>query len=624
MTASGRVRVVTQEDKLHLDRRALLAEMRRELTAPVTAILGYCDRLRQEFAAFGPGGLNDDLARIHAAARHLLTLSGRLLEPEWNDGLLAETNLEATQAKICHDLRNPLNVIKGYGEILLEDIADIGAGSAAPELTKLLGETKRLLDSLESIIDFSRGDPTGLATDDHPLPMAEQLQTLLRPGADDHRRKALPGRILVVDDNESNRELLARHLKKDGHRIDMAEGGRQALEMVDENAYDAILLDLMMPEISGYEVLTRLKEQPRHAEIPVIMISAVNELDSVVRCIEAGADDYLPKPINATLLAARVDNSLERKQVRDRDRFYLRQIEEEKNKSECLLQEVSDFAKRLQATLDQLRHTQADLIQAEKMASLGGLVAGVAHEINTPVGIALSAASTLSRLTGEIRTAFDAERMRRSDLVTYLGLAEESSQLILGNATRAAELIRSFKRVSVDQASEARRRFLLAPYLNEILVSLSPNLKRQAVKVTVDCPEDLELDTFPGALSQVITNCVINSLIHGFEDQPGGALRIDVSQTTGDLIEIRYSDDGKGIPAGDLGKIFDPFFTTRRSTGGSGLGLHIAYNLVASTLKGEISVASQPGKGAAFTIRIPRIRPDEKSGAGEAQPGEPT
>ena len=213
----------------------------------------------------------------------------------------------------------------------------------------------------------------------------------------------------------------------------------------------------------------------------------------------------------------------------------------------------------------------------------------------------------------QIRAAFDAGGMRRSDLVSFLGQAEESSRLILGNTTRAAELIRSFKRVSVDQASEERRRFLLAPYLNEILVSLSPNLKRQAVKVMVDCPADLELDTFPGALSQVITNCVINSLIHGFDDQPGGALRIDVTLTAGDLVEIRYADDGKGIPPDALGKIFDPFFTTRRSTGGSGLGLHIVYNLVATTLNGEISVASHPGEGATFTIRIPRIRPDEKT-----------
>ena len=613
MTASGTARGVTQGSDRQLGRRALLADMRRQLAVPVTAILGYCDTLRQSLAAIAGGDLSADLDRVQAAARHLLELSGSLLAPEAADDLLAGGDVKAVQSKICHDLRNPLNVIKGYGEILQEDIADMGAGSAAPELTKLLGVANRLLDDLGSIVDFSREDAAGQGTDNQAWSLAEHPQAPVGPGSEDHRRKAMPGRILVVDDNESNRELLARRLGKDGHRIDMAEDGRRALEMVEEKAYDAILLDLMMPGLSGYDVLTRLKEQPRHADIPVIMISALNELDSVVRCIEAGADDYLPKPINATLLAARVDNSLERKQVRDRDRFYLRQIEEEKSKSESLLREVSDFAERLQATLDQLRSTQAKLIQAEKMASLGGLVAGVAHEINTPVGIALSAASTLDRLTGEIRAAFDAGGMRRSDLVSFLGQAEESSRLILGNTTRAAELIRSFKRVSVDQASEERRRFLLAPYLNEILVSLSPNLKRQAVKVMVDCPADLELDTFPGALSQVITNCVINSLIHGFDDQPGGALRIDVTLTAGDLVEIRYADDGKGIPPDALGKIFDPFFTTRRSTGGSGLGLHIVYNLVATTLNGEISVASHPGEGATFTIRIPRIRPDEKT-----------
>lgn len=325
---------MTQGDD-HWVRKALLANMRQELMAPVSAILGYAEMLRDEAATGNVADVADDLDRIHSAAGLLSDLSERLLDPTHSAELLASADLSEAQSRIRHDLRNPLSAIKGYGEMLMEDAADLGCQALAPDLGCLLDEVNRLLAQLESIVDFSRGGKERATA--AAASMVAQLEGLIRPEARQRERKALPGHVLVVDDNGSNRDLLARRLVREGHRADTAEDGHRALEMAAATPYDLILLDLMMPGISGYEVLLRLKGRPQTAQVPVIMISALTEMDSIVRCIEAGADDYLPKPVDNTLLTARIGASLERKQANDRERRYLLQIEEERRKSEALL-----------------------------------------------------------------------------------------------------------------------------------------------------------------------------------------------------------------------------------------------------------------------------------------------
>ncbi|MHB8146108.1 MAG: adenylate/guanylate cyclase domain-containing protein [Vulcanimicrobiaceae bacterium] len=314
---------------------ALVVHMRQELMAPVTAIVGYCEMLRDQ-APGRDAEVISDIGRIHASALHLCELSGHLLDAESSAALLAGVDLDTAQSTIRHDLRTPLNAIKGYSEMLIEDAVD---PDLVADLEKLLDETNRLLSRLESIIDFTRSGRAGLesAPEIEVATMVAHLETVIRPLSETIRRKALPGRILVVDDNESNRDLLARRLSKEGHHVEIAQDGYKALAMLDQSAYDLVLLDLMMPGLSGIEVLARFKAQPELASIPVIMVSALHEMDTVVRCIEAGADDHLPKPVNPTLLSVRVDASLERKQAHDRERSYLKQIEEEKRTSERLL-----------------------------------------------------------------------------------------------------------------------------------------------------------------------------------------------------------------------------------------------------------------------------------------------
>ena len=269
-------------------------------------------------------------------------------------------------------------------------------------------------------------------------------------------------------------------------------------------------------------------------------------------------------------------------------------------------EEIFNAMQELERAYADLKETQANLVQAEKMASLALLVAGVAHEINTPIGIAFGCATHLSGRTGTLAEAFERGTMRKSELAAYVATASESSRLIEQNLTRAAELIQSFKRVAVDQTSEERRRFDLLAYLEEVVTSLGPTLRKSRHRVAIACSPGIHMDSFPGALSQVVTNLVMNALTHAFPSDCKGHMVIDVDEMPDDEVEIRFADDGVGIPAENLPKVFEPFFTTRRGSGGSGLGLHIVFNLVTQSLGGRISVDSVPGDGTTFTLRIPR------------------
>ncbi|BAP58087.1 serine/threonine protein kinase [Thioploca ingrica] len=267
----------------------------------------------------------------------------------------------------------------------------------------------------------------------------------------------------------------------------------------------------------------------------------------------------------------------------------------------------------LEVTLHQLRTTQAQLVESEKMAALGNLVAGVAHEINTPVGVGVTAASQLDKLTKDFANLYKEGKMTRTDLEKYLNSAHQSSVLLLRNLTRAAELTKSFKQVAVDQSSEQQRTFALKEYLSEIITSLRPEFKNTSHQIEVNCPAEIKLSSYPGALSQIITNLVINSMRHGFQQCAAGLITIEVTIETGPaLVEksaqrlvLHYSDNGKGISPDIIDKIFQPFFTTNRQAGGTGLGLHIVYNLVTHKLKGTIRCESVEGLGSTFTIDIP-------------------
>lgn len=289
------------------------------------------------------------------------------------------------------------------------------------------------------------------------------------------------------------------------------------------------------------------------------------------------------------------------------------------NQTQRKLQQV--MARRLQAEAQahaamrktkqayaDLQSAQQSMLQSDRLASLGALVAGVAHEVNTPVGITLTSASVLRDATTQLQQTLTSGAIRKSDMTAYVSLAVQSTRLIMANAERAAHLIQSFKRVAVDQTSEQRRKYELDLYLDEVMTSLHPMLKKAGVQVSIECAQPVLLDGYPGAMAQVLSNLTINALTHAFVSGAGGMIKIRAEQT-GDQVSLHFCDNGCGIPREIIGKIFDPFFTTRRGQGGTGLGLNIVYNIMCKQFGGSITVRSEPNQETCFLLSFPARSP---------------
>jgi len=457
------------------------------------------------------------------------------------------------------------------------------------------------------------------------------------------------GHVLVVDDNRMNRLKLLRSLEEQDHTVALAENGRQALQMLQEQSFDVVLLDIIMPEMDGYEVLAQIKADAGLRNIPVIVISALDELDSAVRCIEMGAEDYLPKPFNPVFLKARLDASLRRKKLRDLEQAYLRQ--------------------------------EVMLRQSEKLATLGKLSAGMAHELNNPtaaaqrgveqvrsaferhlsVHLALDAANlstnqaaVLQGLFLVIRTCKD--RISALDAITRSDRESELEQWLEDNgvedawelapalvtmgysADELAELGTNFTAKQVpavltwlvtgftifnilDEISEGARRIseivkALKTYtyldqapvqnvdlhagLENTLVMLRSRLK-QGIIVHRHYAQDLPtIEAYGSELNQVWTN-IIDNAIAAMNGQ--GEITLD-TRREGNWVVVEITDNGPGIPKEIQPQIFDPFFTTKPPGEGTGLGLNISHNIIVQKHQGEISVTSQPGK-TCFQVKLP-------------------
>lgn len=263
-----------------------------------------------------------------------------------------------------------------------------------------------------------------------------------------------------------------------------------------------------------------------------------------------------------------------------------------------------DAATRADDALNTLRQAKEDLIRSERLASLGQLVAGVSHEISTPLGIALTTATQMQSEAAAFASLVDDNQLSRARLNHWSGRMHEGAQLLTSNLIRAADLLHSFKQVAADQAIEDRRCLNLADWLDELLKSLRALARRGRHGFVVDCPPDIRLDTFPGILAQVVTNAVKNAVEHGLREQPEGGITI-TARAEDDGIRLSIADDGCGIAPGDLKRVFDPFFTTARARGGTGLGLHIVHNLVVNRLHGRVALHSRPGEGTVFDMWLP-------------------
>jgi DNA-binding response OmpR family regulator len=318
--------------------KALLANLRHELRTPINAITNYAEMLLEDVTAPGAlpaveAALRPDLERIRRAGQELLALVNDILNPSYLEA--GELELEACGARLRHELLTPINTVIGYSELLSEEAAACGQESLLPDLERIHSAAGRFLALLNELVSFAlnfeeieAGELAPHFSGGAQTKMVQEVVTAIRSLAEREAEQAPAGSgpVLVVDDNELNRDVLARRLERQGHQVKVAANGRQALEMVRAGQFDLVLLDIMMPELNGYQVLQQLKADAALRDIPVIMISALDELDSVVRCLESGAEDYLPKPFEPVILRARVSACLEKKRLRNQEIEYLKNV----------------------------------------------------------------------------------------------------------------------------------------------------------------------------------------------------------------------------------------------------------------------------------------------------------
>ena len=382
--------------------------------------------------------------------------------------------------------------------------------------------------------------------------------------------------ILIADDSDADRLILQTIIKSQGHEVITAVDGIDAVEKFTQSRPQLVLMDALMPRMNGFEAVPEIKRIAGVDMIPIIFLTSLTDADSLVQCLNSGGDDFLSKPYNPIILKAKI-NAFNRMRINHQ---------------------------HLQKALTDLEQSQAKLVQREKMASLGELVAGIAHEVNTPIGIGVTAITHLQGMLKELKATYDKGELDAEDLEKFMQRADESALITQVNLDRSAKLIKSFKQVAVDQSCDSLRKITLQDHMQDILMSMRPQLKKLNHQITINCDDSLQCLCDAGALTQVMTNLIMNSIIHGFNETAEGIITIDISEKD-NTIFIIYHDNGAGMAAELLKKIFEPFFTTRRGDGGSGLGTHIIYNQVSQALHGHITVTSEPGKGMTFNIDFP-------------------
>ncbi len=310
--------------------------------------------------------------------------------------------------------------------------------------------------------------------------------------------------------------------------------------------------------------------------------------------------DILAKNLN--ILLTRTELKFNKLKTKEQETLTINQTL--KDKVDLRSDALKESNQELLTTLEKLHQFQGQLVESEKMASLGDMVAGVAHEVNTPIGLGVTASTLLLDRINELKDAFEDKTLKSSQLKKFLSEGQENVGIIYRNLNRAADLISSFKKVAVDQSSEEDRKFNVKQLVDEVLLTLAPQLKNQPIVINVHCPAELLITSKPGPINQILINLILNSMIHAFDGISNGIITISIMSLSGQL-SITYSDNGNGVDASIKNKIFDPFITTKRGSGGSGLGLHLVYNLVTQALGGHIQLDSEINKGLTFEINFP-------------------
>lgn len=370
--------------------------------------------------------------------------------------------------------------------------------------------------------------------------------------------------VFIVDDTLPNIDVLSKILESEGYTIAFAESGEEALEAIPEIHPDLILMDVMMPGIDGFETCKRLKEIEHVKDIPLIFVTAKNDVRDVLQALHVGGVDYITKPVRREEVLARVSTHVQQQR---------------------LIKQVAE---------------------AEKIANLGSVIAAIAHEINTPIGNGMSAATELQEQTHQVISHLNESKLGKKELKDYLDTAEKATRILCGNLERAGKLVKSFKNVSSKQGGEDLSKFKLKDYVEDVIMTIEPTLKTTKHKLSIEIPEDIELTSYAGALSQVIINLTMNSVTHAYSDpEQAGQLSIQVTDQD-DKILITYKDDGDGVPDEHIDKILEPFFTTKRNQGGTGLGLYVVNKTITEMMQGKLKITSKKGEGTTFSLMLPK------------------
>ena len=416
--------------------------------------------------------------------------------------------------------------------------------------------------------------------------------------------------ILLVDDDPLILKNISMLLEWEGYTVIRAESGEKALAAMEASAFDLVITDLVMAKVDGMAVLEHSKW--RYPDAMVIMLTGYADMKAAMNAIRLGADDFMLKPVESEEIYFRVRRCLENRELR-------RKIDQRTKELEALNQQLKkDITRRkrtetrlqkanldLSESLEKLKFAQDKLIQSEKLASLGGMASGLVHEINTPIGIGITASTFIRQMVSKMEQKLEAGEIDLQAISTILKKTGEAASLTHSNLGRATGLLENFKQVSVDQLSENPRKILVDEYVGEVISSLRMELKHSPHRIVVNCPKNLIFDSRPGALAQIITNFVMNATIHAFEGMGEGEVAFDIHADDTTLY-LTCRDNGKGMDQNQLKQLYDPFYTTKREQGGTGLGLYVVYNLVTQVLAGSIECESSPGKGTTFTLRIPR------------------
>lgn len=377
--------------------------------------------------------------------------------------------------------------------------------------------------------------------------------------------------ILYVEDDELIRDELIFFLEKKFKNIKVASNGQEGLELFEKYQPDIVITDIKMPKMSGIELSKNIRQ--RSTDTIIIISSAHSETNLLDEAIEFGIDTFLIKPISLAQLYCTVQIAIEKIALK----------------------------KEKQDTEDRLDETRKLLVESDKMANLGNLVAGATHEISTPLGVGITSISHLMDLSKKLKKDYEDETMTQEDFESYLNSSIDLSKMTYLNLVKASDLIKSFKTIAVDQALDDRKEFDLENYLIEVVFSLNYVLKKVKVSVNIEANEIIKLNSYPGVFSQIFTNLINNSVNHGFENLEKGDINIKLTKKDNE-IKIYYHDNGNGIDKEKLPNIFDKFYTTKKGKGGTGLGLNIIKDLVENRLKGTISCESSKNNGTSFEI----------------------